>query len=69
MTVREQRRLDDAQSRPFGGATARDIIAESLASFDGWGEIRPTHWAAAGRAVRDLRAAGIPLRRQLDGAR
>ena len=56
-------RCDDGDSRPFGGTTARDVIAETLARRDGWAEVRPSHWRAAGATVKALRAAGIPLRR------
>ena len=58
----------DGSSRPFGGTTARDVIARTLAERDGWAEIRPTHWAHAGALVKALRAAGFPLRRR-PGAR
>ncbi len=34
----------------------RQVIAELLATRDGWAEIRPTHWATAGAIVRALKA-------------
>ncbi len=64
------RTLDDGRSRPFGGGTSRDVVAEALARHDGWAEIRPGQWALAGRVVKDLRTAGWRLgaRDRVDGA-
>lgn len=55
MPVRELRTFADGHSRPFGGATAREVLAETLARRNGWGEIRPTHWADAGAMLTELR--------------
>lgn len=66
--VRQGRRLDDGKSRPFGGPAVRDLLAQVLAEWDGWAEIRPTHWATAGAQVKVLRAEGIPLRRKSGGS-
>lgn len=63
MSAQPGRTHDDGRSRPFGGGTARDVIAETLARRGGWAEIRPTHWADAGAAVKALRADGYALRR------
>ena len=56
-------RRDDGQSRPFGGGTARDVVAEVVARRDGWVEIRPGHWAEAGAVIEALRTAGFPTRK------
>lgn len=34
----------------------RQVIAEVIATRDGWAEIRPAHWATAGAIVRALKA-------------
>ena len=52
--------LADGKSRPIddGSTDPRMVIARHLAREDGWAEIRPPHWATAGRLVKDLKAAG-----------
>lgn len=42
-------------SRPFGGGTPRDVIAEALARRNGWPEIRPMAWTEAGAVLKALR--------------
>ncbi len=49
---------DDGKSRPFRANTARELVAQVIASWDGWIEVRPVHWAQAGAIVQDLKAAG-----------
>jgi hypothetical protein len=56
-------RNDDGSGRPFGGSSARAVIAETLARRAGWAEIPPAIWADAGAIVIDLRAAGFRLRK------
>lgn len=54
-------RYDDGRSRPFqpDSNNARQVIAQTLAARDGWAEIRPGHWAAAGALVKELRGRGL----------
>lgn len=66
MGERKGRTSTDGRSRPFTGRTARDLIAETLARYDGWAEIRPTHWSQAGAVVKVLRAEGFSLLRVHD---
>ncbi len=51
---------DDGKSRQFvqDPTDARQLLAQTLASRDGWREIRPAHWATAGALVRELKDAG-----------
>lgn len=51
---------DDGDSRPFNpdSTDPRQITAQVIARRDGWAEIRPGHWAAAGAIVKALKEAG-----------
>ncbi len=55
--------MEDGQTVPFGGGTARDVIAETLARRDGFEEIHLAHWAQAGGIIDALRGAGFPTRK------
>lgn len=48
----------DTDSRQFVPDTddPRQVIAEIIATRDGWAEIRPAHWATAGAILRALKA-------------
>lgn len=62
---------DDGASRPFDphSADPRTIIATTLAKSSGWVEIRPGHWAEAGRVAAALRAKGQLVDRRRRGQR
>ena len=51
---------DDGLSRPISDNSTdpRMVIARVLARRSGWTEIRPGHWADAGRIVTELKTAG-----------
>lgn len=62
-------RSDDGSSRQFDDATKdpRHVVARTLAEYDGWAEIRPGHWAEAGRVVKALKAAEMLAGRRKPG--
>lgn len=61
-------RNPDGSGRPFGGTSAREVIAETLARRRGWAEIPPNVWSDAGAIVKALGAAGIDTTRRKEQA-